>query len=290
MSLNKQRVLWLQGFAISIVLLTGLVQLRAHSVFAQQMSAKARCARQLKGLGSAAILYSNDYRYFPHMVGPKVEHNPADVSKVFRSLLALKYIDSHESFLCPANHKTPMKLDQSVLEKPKQFKWGQKSSSGNMKSPILDGQIDPSVFKNSQLDYSYRLKILAWNAAKSTTILMSDKTYQATPGKARLCKACKKSQKFGFYCMNCGIKYPPLTIGKCKKCGQLRAESSSAKFCRTDGQPYVEAVAVLKNHFNGHNILYADGHVTFHNITDETIKRRRLSEMVIATKKKATKQ
>ncbi|MDF1667514.1 MAG: hypothetical protein P1V97_37595, partial [Planctomycetota bacterium] len=68
---------------------------------ARTQAGKTKCTNNLRGIGIASILYSNDRRFFPHMTSSKKEHSKEQINDVYRTLVQGKYIDNAEVYICP---------------------------------------------------------------------------------------------------------------------------------------------------------------------------------------------
>lgn len=169
--LNSHREL-LAVFLCLVVLGLLVMGLRPNLVLPKHKSNKQKCANHLKSIGLALIMYADDYRSFPHMKPLDQEHTEADVSRVFRSLKALQYIDSAEDFICPASEDRAQQPAKAALDKPRLWTWG--GVVGGGQKPVLGFEADPELLSNRELSYTYLRRAQAVNAS-ADTILSADK-------------------------------------------------------------------------------------------------------------------
>jgi prepilin-type processing-associated H-X9-DG protein len=138
---------------------------------------KQKCANNLKGIGLAMILYSNDYRFFPHMQSLNAPNKSSDVAKVYRTLIYFKYIDNSEAYICPSSEDFYIERSDAVLNVPKQFAWKSATASGSNTKPVHSGP-DPDLFtdpKFTELSYTYLRRKVNSTAARSDTMIAADK-------------------------------------------------------------------------------------------------------------------
>lgn len=134
------------------------------------------CQNQLKSIGISLILYSNDYKYFPHVKALNEEHTVKDVSKVYRNVVHLGYIERPWHLRCPSTLSEEQRranLKRPPLDKPKQWSW--KGLPVSTVAPIHDGLDDPSLFDNDELSYGYRKAALSAVRAKSNDVMANEK-------------------------------------------------------------------------------------------------------------------
>ncbi|MDF1662143.1 MAG: hypothetical protein P1V97_10245 [Planctomycetota bacterium] len=276
---------------VSILSSIGVVAISTFNAtrsYALGNAAKARCANNLRGIGLGLIQYSNENRFFPHMKALKTPNDEKDVSNAYRTLIYFKYIDEAKVFRCPANRTPIVKLGKAVLENPKFFRWGQSKAAKTSEKPIFS-KVDPGVFQNSHLDYTYLRKNLNSSRARSDTIIAADKALAVISHEPIKCAQCKKSQDEGKFCMYCGNKYPKIEYLYCPKCMKRYDKAKYSKTCPTDKSALGALPLNPGNHSDGFNILFGDGHVDFKKSSDEAImlKLVKLLHMGSFGKKKA---
>lgn len=133
-----------------------------------------KCSNGLKGIGIAMILYSNDYRFFPHMTSFQEENSARDVSTIYRSMIYYKYFDNPEALVCPQSSET-WNLSIRSADDPRSFFWDGCPKPDSSIKPIYDKSCDPEIAKNINLSYTARRKKLNAGSVKSDTILSADK-------------------------------------------------------------------------------------------------------------------
>lgn len=140
-------------------------------------SNKQKCANNLKGIGIALILYSNDYRFFPHL-GPEAgENSERDVSKIYRQLVHLKYIDQPEVFICPSSEDLMMDFGMVKEGQESRWSWRKDAANADEKSRYAGADWDPGVMQNHELSYTYLRKKMSASAAAGRHILAADKAH-----------------------------------------------------------------------------------------------------------------
>ena len=149
---------------------------------AKEKANKQKCANNLKNIGLAFVQYSDDYRFFPHMVaitagtGQAGENSLSDVSTVYRTIHYFKYYDSMEGLICPSSEDFFQTPGDAVINNPKSFEWGNPDGSGSTPpKPILDKSQDPSVMENAQLSYTYLKRKQNSSSVRSDTMVGADK-------------------------------------------------------------------------------------------------------------------
>lgn len=142
---------------------------------AREKANKQKCANNLKGIGIALILYSNDYRFFPHMQNFNTENDAKDICTIYRSLIFYKYFDNPEALFCPSSEEYPVKLTEQMRDDPRLFQWDQGSAPTPNQKPIFDKSADPVISANENLSYSFVKRKLNAASVRSDTILSADK-------------------------------------------------------------------------------------------------------------------
>jgi prepilin-type processing-associated H-X9-DG protein len=165
-------VLGISGFCACGILSTFL----APSLYsATEKSNKQKCANNLKGIGIALILYSNDYRFFPHMQSLNAPNKSTDVAKVYRTLIYFNYIDNAELYTCPSSEDFFIQPTQAMIDNPKIFGW--KGVVADGRKPIHSGP-GPELFTDPdflELSYTYLRRSVNASAVRSDTIMAADK-------------------------------------------------------------------------------------------------------------------
>jgi len=191
---------------------------------AKEKANKQKCANALKGIAIGAILYSSDYRFFPHMAKKlKTKDGEPEVSCCYRSLIYYKYLDNAEAYICPSSEDFFIKPADDVVDDSKKWNWGEtKNSAGSSRTgrPIKKVD-DPKVGENAELSYTWVARYLNTSSVRSDTMLCSDK-------KAR------------------------------------------DDFSASGDSTATESAVTIGNHIDGFSIGYADGHVVFRPLSDDS--------------------
>lgn len=144
---------------------------------AKEKAKRTKCANQLRGVGIAMIMYSNDYRFYPHMKPLREENKSTDVSKIFQTLVFFKYLDDPSAFVCPSSPDRALLLSDDVINNPKLFQWKNAPTKGRPKKPVLSGP-GPDIYKDKdfhQLSYTCYRKRINSSSARSDTIIAADR-------------------------------------------------------------------------------------------------------------------
>lgn len=137
-------------------------------------SNKTKCSKKMQELAMACILYSQDFRYFPHMAAGNSDQGPTQISDAFRTLVNLKFLDSNKAFVCPSSTDLVTPMSDSAKADAKLWNWqGQVDLSLSPNSIRSPGSL--SVFDNSELSYTLRKRRLTLSDATSSTMLLADK-------------------------------------------------------------------------------------------------------------------
>jgi type II secretion system protein G len=140
---------------------------------AKEKANKQKCGNNLKGIGIALILYSNDYRFFPHMQALKDKNTLADVGKVYRTLIYFKYIDNAEVYICPSSEDFFTQPTQEMIDNPKKFGW--KGVVADGRKPIKGSGQDLFEDDFLELSYTYLQRKVNSSSARSDTMIGADK-------------------------------------------------------------------------------------------------------------------
>jgi prepilin-type processing-associated H-X9-DG protein len=147
-----------------------------------QKGGKQKCANNLKGIGIAMTLYSNDYRFFPHMQSLNAPNKSTDVAKVYRTLIYSKYIDNAEVYICPSSEDVFTQPSQEMIDDPIKFGW--KGVVADGRKPIRSGP-GPDLFtdpKFTELSYTYRRRSMSASAVRSDTMMAADIAWNHSNG------------------------------------------------------------------------------------------------------------
>lgn len=162
-----------RGWSASELLIAGAVCVLALGFAATgrgelaRRAASTACQSQLRSLALAAINYSDDKRFFPHVNRLQQYHGDettGDTSKVFRALLFYGYLEDPSLLVCPGSPTDRAHaISAAVREDSRRWFWGGQerpfdpASSpydlGN--SPYTDGAPDPALRDNRELTYQW---------------------------------------------------------------------------------------------------------------------------------------
>ncbi|MDF1661188.1 MAG: hypothetical protein P1V97_05425 [Planctomycetota bacterium] len=142
-----------------------------------------RCANNLALIVKAAIVYSNEHRFFPHMTALAKQNTKEQVSDAFRTLIYMGYLESPEVFCCPSS-KAESPPSFELGQNPKLWDWSQSANSKVGGLPIHNSS-KVSLFKNKELSYTYLKRKVYAPSARSDTMIFADKSTRAHQSKRR---------------------------------------------------------------------------------------------------------
>lgn len=136
------------------------------------------CKNNLKGIGIGVLLYSQSYRFFPHMIGANQAHSPDLIPRVYETLIYLKYNDNPEGFVCPASDDEPIWLVESVRDEPRTMSL----ASGNSGGAGGDPDIAPvhrgratAIIDHQNISYTYLKTQASPSTQPASLIIAGDK-------------------------------------------------------------------------------------------------------------------
>jgi prepilin-type processing-associated H-X9-DG protein len=177
-STSVRSIIW--AGLVAVALLGLVISFLASSLLrSKEMAGKQKCRNNLKGIGIAMILYSNDYRYFPHMTSLKKEHNKKHISDVYRTLIQFKYIDNAEVLICPKSEEAFAAAGKQATDKSRLWDW--KGQTGSNQAACRNSA-GLDVYKNTELSYTY-LRGLGTSSSVSDKIITADKNYHRPGGR-----------------------------------------------------------------------------------------------------------
>jgi hypothetical protein len=143
-------------------------------------SNSTRCRNNLKQIGLAAIQYSDDKRFFPHISGRNEldgGYRSNTATRVFRALVNQNYNDSPECFICPSSSDQFNPLTKAAREDIRCFRWegadGPPARVSALRPDGVDAH-DVPLNKATDLSYGWTRKFLTSNST-SKTLLAADK-------------------------------------------------------------------------------------------------------------------
>lgn len=131
-----------------------------------------RCANNLRMIVQAAIQYSNEHRFFPHMTRLASPNTEEQVSDALRTLVVMGYLEHPELFHCSAFHDGHALHLES--ENPRLWDWSQSTNSNPSGLPIHNSS-NLSVHHNKELSYTYLRRKVNSSSARSDTMILADK-------------------------------------------------------------------------------------------------------------------
>ncbi|HBP17182.1 MAG TPA: hypothetical protein DEA08_05215 [Planctomycetes bacterium] len=149
---------------------------------------KTKCMSNQRQLALAAIQYSDDKRYFPH-VGP-LRQLSGDASsnhapKVVRSLYWYGYHDNPEGAICPSSIDVYVPIqNKAVRDDLRLWNWSTSKEPGDKERSPLEHGFDPSLLQTEELSYGWTRKGMNSNV-RSTAVLLADRGVRTTDQPAR---------------------------------------------------------------------------------------------------------
>jgi hypothetical protein len=147
----------------------------------------SRCGSNLRQLGLAAIQYSDDKRFFPHVKGLRELDDGYDSNHAAKSVRALQYYGYHdnpEGWICPSSSDTFVHITASAVQMdPRLWFWNGTSlpTTPTWRSPFVDGQPDPTLRETPELSYGWTRKGMNSNA-RSISLLSADRAVREVEG------------------------------------------------------------------------------------------------------------
>ena len=146
---------------------------------AKEKANRTKCSNNLRQLGLAAINYSSDKRFFPH-IGPILtvdggfQTNQTPV--IVRAMLWYNYTDNPEGLICPSSYDLYIPIsDGEVKGNLKKWQWNGAHGTGDpTTSPFLDNTGDPSLQQCTELSFGWTRKGMNANV-RSTAIMGADR-------------------------------------------------------------------------------------------------------------------
>ncbi|MDF1664014.1 MAG: hypothetical protein P1V97_19750 [Planctomycetota bacterium] len=135
------------------------------------------CLIHIRGLGISTLLYSQDYKFLPHMQPLTAPSKAEDASKIVESLMFFKYVDSDhpEVFTCPSSPEKALVVSQKVVDNPRLFKLDAPEGYADTVKPILRKGGGRSAYQSEALSYVFAKKAIPQKTASKTTIVAADK-------------------------------------------------------------------------------------------------------------------
>lgn len=141
-----------------------------------EAAAQERCRTNLRTLGLAAITYSGDKRFFPHVRNIRDHDGDAttgDASRTVRALYAYGYLDSPETLVCPSSDDAAA---ATTVTDPARWFWGGGSTPMAGVSPFTDGLDDPTLLEADELSYGWTRRGLSSGGARTIDVVAADRS------------------------------------------------------------------------------------------------------------------
>jgi len=151
---------------------------------AKEKANQTKCTNNLKQIGLAAIQYSDDKRFFPHIAKLSVMDKDCSgdtAAHCVRALVFFNYDDNPESFICPSSPDQFKPLEPGAKADIRNFYWttGSGPQSDIIKtSPVYDTSGtagDKALTDMLDLSYGWTMRGLTTNS-QSTVFIAGDKS------------------------------------------------------------------------------------------------------------------
>ena len=150
---------------------------------AHRRANRTKCSNNMRQLALAAIQYSDDKRFFPHIGGLNELDGGTDsnaTTKIVRGLVWYGYHDNPEGFICPDSYDLYVPIsDKHVKANMRLWFWGGEARGDDATSPFRDSLPDPVLDRTDELSYGWSRRSLS-SSARSTAPLLADRA-QADP-------------------------------------------------------------------------------------------------------------
>ncbi len=153
---------------------SALVPKRLRSRFAHS----EQCENNLRQIGMAAVQYSDDKRFFPHIAALRSldgGYRSNTASRALRSLVHFAYIDDPDVFVCPASPDASSPVQPAAKADPSTFRW----SSGDgapLPSPIVAADVsDRPLNFTTEISYGWTRRLRTTNS-RGTDFVAADKS------------------------------------------------------------------------------------------------------------------
>jgi prepilin-type N-terminal cleavage/methylation domain-containing protein len=150
---------------------------------AKEKANQTKCQNNLKQIAMAAIQYSDDKRFFPHITKVSILDGGCSTNTAAlccRALIFYNYDDSPEGFICPSSIDQFNPLSPDARQDIRNFYWveGSGEQSPLTSSPIYTGGTttgDEALSSMTDLSYGWTKRGCTTNS-QSTVFLLGDKS------------------------------------------------------------------------------------------------------------------
>jgi type II secretory pathway pseudopilin PulG len=174
----QTRRLGLSEVLVTIVLCLILATLLAPAMTRTRCGGgnRTKCSNNLRQIALAAIQYSDDKRFLPHVGKIKQLDGDADTSdapRTIRSLVWYGYHDNPEGFVCPSSSDLFVPIqDTNVRDNMRLWMW--KGKTGQAKASPWTAGNDPTLRNVEELSYTYTRRGYG-RSLSSTKVLAADR-------------------------------------------------------------------------------------------------------------------
>jgi hypothetical protein len=145
----------------------------------ERAGVQAQCANHLRQVGLAAMMYSDDKRFFPHVVKSRDlddGYTSNAATKTMRSLLWYAYLDAPAAFICQGTPDQALPIAGAAKADLRRWFWNQDYARvDGEKNPFVDGAPDPTVATTTELSFGWTRRGMNMNI-RATALLGADRS------------------------------------------------------------------------------------------------------------------
>lgn len=174
---------------IVFVVLTGLWLVLLPAVAGERLglSGRVKCGDNLRQLGLAAIQYSDDQRFYPHVRRLREldgDMDTPDTPRKMRLLFDLGYHDRPEVLLCPSSDDRAAPLSEAARLDPDRWSWSGGEAPPREPVGAPSAGRDPTLLETTELSFGWSRRTIA-NNTKGISPLAADRASRKPDGPAR---------------------------------------------------------------------------------------------------------